>query len=583
MFRLVAPLQPTHLPMSRAEMDSLGWREIDVLLVTGDAYFDHPSHGAAAVGRALVAAGFRTGIVARPDWRSKEPFAALGRPALFAGITAGAVDSTLNNRTADLRLRRTDSYAPGGAGMGRPDLATLVYANRVREAFPGLPIVLGGVEASCRRFAYFDYLSRSIRRSVLVDSRADLLVYGPGERQAVEIATRLAAGTSPLGIPGTARIVRAAVDPPIGAADVELPPFAALLESPRSLVAQAALLERCAGPGFSGRTVQAYPEGLVLCEPPARYRPDDLDRAFALPFSRTAHPAYREPIPALETVRWSVVSHRGCPGGCSFCALAAHQGRAVVARSSGSIEAEIRELARRERFRGTITDVGGPTANAYSARPRDERLCARCERPSCLHPEICGNLSRDHGPLLDLLGDLRALPGVKRVLLASGIRHDLALADPRFVDAVAAAHTGGHLKVAPEHVAPRVLARMRKPAIGAFEEFERRFLEASRRAGKEQYLVPYFVSGFPGCSPKEADAAGDWLRRRGQRLEQVQGFIPLPGTLAAAIYACGVDENGETVDVPGVAERARQKRILLAGGAARAEKRPTRPRPRRGK
>jgi uncharacterized radical SAM protein YgiQ len=557
--------QPSFLPMSRGEMDALGWPELDVLLVTGDAYFDHPSHGVALVGRALVAAGFRTGVIARPDWRSKEPFLALGRPALFAGVAAGAVDSQLNNRTADLKLRRTDAYAPGGAGGGRPDFATLVYANRVREAFPGTPIVLGGVEASCRRHAYFDYASRAIRRSVLVDARADLLVHGPGEQQAVAIAARLARGADLGGIAGTARLVRGAIDPPAGPDDVELPPFERHAQDPAALVAQALRLERCSRPGFRGRTLERYAEGVVVCAPAARYGADDLDRVHRLPFARAPHPSYGAPIPALEPVRWSVVSHRGCPGGCSFCALALHQGRAVVARSPGSIADEIRELAHRDRFRGTISDVGGPTANAYAARIRDERRCARCDRPSCLHPEICGNVARDHGPLLDLLDDLRALPGVRRVLLASGVRHDLALADPRFVDAVAAAHTGGHLKVAPEHVAPRVLSRMRKPEIGAFEEFERRFLEASRRAGKEQYLVPYFVSGFPGCTPGEADAAGEWLRRRGQRLEQAQGFIPLPGTLAAAMYASGVDEHGERLAVPSGAERARQRRILTEG------------------
>jgi uncharacterized radical SAM protein YgiQ len=569
--------------MSRAEMDALGWPELDVLLLTGDAYFDHPSHGVAVIGRVLISAGYRTGIIARPDWRSKEPFQALGRPTLFAGVAAGAVDSTLNNRTADLKLRRTDAYAPGGVGMGRPDFATLVYANRVREAFPGLPIVLGGVEASCRRFAYYDYASRTIRRSVLVDSRADLLVCGPGERQVIDVAARLAAGKGLAGIPGTARITRDALDPPAGAGDVELPPFARFAEDTAALVAQAALLERCARPGCSVRMLQAYPEGTVVCEPAARCAPSDLDRVHELPFSREPHPSYGDRIPALETVRWSVVSHRGCPGGCSFCALAMHQGRAVVARSPASVETEIRELSRRQGFRGTISDVGGPTANAYGALPRDERRCARCERPSCLHPEICGNLARDHGPLMDLLDSLRGLPGVKRVLLASGIRHDLALADPRFVSAVAANHTGGHLKVAPEHVAPETLARMRKPAIAVFEEFERRFIEASRRAGKEQYLVPYFVSGFPGCTPRDADAVGAWLRRRGQRLQQIQGFIPLPGTLAAALYACGVDEKGESVVVPDTAERTRQKKLLL-GGPALSEARkgsPAKPRRRR--
>ena len=552
--------------MSRAEMDALGWRELDVLLVTGDGYFDHPSHGAAAIGRALVAAGFRAGIVARPDWRSAEPLRAMGRPALFVGVTAGAVDSALNNRTADGKPRRTDAYAPGGAGGGRPDFATLVYANRAREAFPGLPIVLGGVEASTRRFAYFDAQSRKVRRSILVDSRADVLVYGPGERQAIEIAERLAAGRGLDGIPGTARLVRGAL-PGVEARDIALPDFDALSEAPGGLVRQALLQERCGNPAFSGRAMQRYAEGVVVCEPPWRYATADLDALSALPFTRDEHPSYAQPIPALETVRWSVVSHRGCPGGCSFCALAFHQGRGVVRRSAASVIAELRQLAGRADFRGTITDVGGPTANAYGASPKELRRCARCERPSCLHPDVCGNVPRDHGALLDLLDACRAVPGVARVFLASGVRHDLALGDPRFVETVAAFHTGGHLKVAPEHVADGVLARMRKPGIRAFEEFERRFLEASRRAGKEQYLVPYFISGFPGCAPRDGDAVGAWLARRGQRLEQVQGYIPLPGTYAAALFACGADETGADIYVPATAERARQKRILIGGGA----------------
>jgi uncharacterized radical SAM protein YgiQ len=315
-----------------------------------------------------------------------------------------------------------------------------------------------------------------------------------------------------------------------------------------------------------------------VCEPPARYEPRDLDALSALPYARAEHPSYGgERIPALETVRWSVVSHRGCPGGCSFCALSFHQGRGVVPRSSASILEEIRALASRPDFRGTITDVGGPTANAFGALPRDPRRCARCDRPSCLHPDICRNLERDHAALLGLLDGCRAVAGVAHLFLASGIRHDLALEDPRFVDAVAASYTGGHLKVAPEHVAPGVLARMRKPAIRAFEEFERRFLEASRRAGKEQYLVPYFIAGFPGCSAREADAVGAWLARRGQRLEQVQGFIPLPGTYAAALYAGGVEERGEPLPTPDAAERARQKRILTG----KEDRAPRKTRPRR--
>jgi uncharacterized radical SAM protein YgiQ len=580
--------QPRYLPMTREEMRSLGWSELDVLLVTGDGYFDHPSHGAAAVGRALVAAGFRTGIIARPDWRSAEPFCALGRPLLFAGITAGAVDSALNNRTAEGKPRRADAYAPGGIGGGRPDFATLVYANRVREAFPDLPIVLGGVEASTRRFAYFDPTSRKLRRSILVDSRSDVLVFGPGELQAIEIAERLGSGRGIEGIAGTARLVRGAA-PGSSASDVALPDFAALEADSAQLLRQSVLLERCGNPAFSGRALQRYAEGLVTCEPPRRYATEDLDALAALPFARMEHPSYAARIPALETVRWSIASHRGCPGGCSFCALSFHQGRGVVPRSAASVLDELRELSRRPGFRGTITDVGGPTANAYGASPRDTRRCERCERPSCFHPEICRNLSRDHGALLDLLDACRAVAGVAHVFLASGVRHDLALADPRFIDVVARAHTGGHLKVAPEHVAPGVLARMRKPGIGAFEEFERRFLEASRSAGKEQYLVPYFISGFPGCTPREADAVGAWLARRGQRLEQVQGYIPLPGTHAAALFACGVDEDGRGLFLPDAAERARQKSILTGGGALRVEekrpapRRPATPRPPRKK
>jgi len=559
--------------MSRGEMDSLGWSELDVVLVTGDGYFDHPSCGAAVVGRALVAAGFRTGIVARPDWRSAEPFRALGRPALFVGVTAGAVDSALNNRTADGKPRRSDAYAPGGEGGGRPDFATLVYANRAREAFPGLPVVLGGVEASTRRFAYFDAQSRKIRRSILVDSRADILVYGPGEKQAVEIARRLSAGKDLGGIEGTARLTRTPFD--ISAAgDVTLQDFQTLIDNPPAFVGQSLLLERCGTKGFAGRTTQRYAEGTVVCEPPMHYGTGDLDSVHALPFARTEHPSYAERIPALETVRWSVISHRGCPGGCSFCALAFHQGRGVVCRSAGSVLAEVRALARRPEFRGTITDVGGPTANAYGVGVRDQERCAHCERPSCLHPEICRNLVRDHVPLLDLLDDCRAIANVAHVFLASGIRHDLALEDPRFIDVVAKWHTGGHLKVAPEHVAKGVLARMRKPQIRAFEEFERRFLEASRRAGKEQYLVPYFISGFPGCTAAEADEVGAWLARRGQKLEQVQSFIPLPGTHAAALYACGVDEDGRPLPIPNAAERTRQKKILLGDAARHPARRP---------
>jgi uncharacterized radical SAM protein YgiQ len=551
------------LPMTCDEMANRGWRELDVLLVTGDAYFDHPSHGVAVIGRVLEAAGYRVGIVARPDWRSVDDFKKLGRPSLFAGVAAGAVDSVVSRFTALGAPRKTDAYAPGGKGGGRPDQATLVYANRLREAFPKLPVVLGGIEASLRRFAYFDSLRGAIRRSILVDSRADILVYGPGEAQTLEIANRLACGRDLGEILGTARLVRDA-SAPRDEGDIELPDFDAVTADPFCLLKQTKRLEWTTRPGFSGRATQRYAEGLVVAEPPQSADTSSLDSIFALEFARSSHPLYAKPIPALETVRWSVISHRGCPGGCSFCALAMHQGRQVLSRSVDSVLEEVTALAKMPGFRGTITDIGGPTANAYGLTNQNPDACRTCRRRSCLHPRICKHLDAGHDSLLGLLEQVSSLPEVKHLFLASGIRHDLALEDPRFIDEVARRYTGGHLKVAPEHVDPEVLKRMRKPRIDRFEAFESRFLEASRRAGKEQYLVPYFISGFPGCTPKQADAVGRWLTKRGQRLEQVQSFMPLAGTSAAAMLACGRDDEGTPIYLPDKKEQKRQKAVLAA-------------------
>jgi uncharacterized radical SAM protein YgiQ len=570
--------------MTPGEMASRGWRELDVLLVTGDAYFDHPSHGAAVIGRVLEREGYRVGIAARPRWRSAEDFARLGRPRLFAGVTAGAVDSSVSNFTSSRARRRNDAYAPGGIGGGRPDQATLVYANRVREAFPGLPVILGGIEASLRRFAYFDAARDRIRRSLLVDSRADLLVYGPGEAAVVEIARRLAAGRDLEGVPGTARLLGAgglSADP----ADIALPDFDRMERDRALLLEQARLLDIAARPGFSARVCQRYAEGTVVTYPSAVTTPAELDRVHALGFAREAHPLYREGIPALETVRWSVISHRGCPGGCSFCGLAAHQGRGVVSRSDDSIIEEVSTLSRMPGFRGTVTDIGGPTANAFGLGRRSPEACLSCARRSCLHPRICRHLDAGHDRLLALLERASGLPGVAHVFLASGLRHDLALRDGRFIDEIARLYTGGHLKVAPEHVARGVLLRMRKPALELFEAFEARFLEASRRAGKQQYLVPYFIAGFPGCTPEEADAVGRWLASRGQRLRQCQIFIPLAGTAAAAMAASGRDEAGAPLFLPDAGERKRQKAVMVGEvkGARRprvASRRPARRTPR---
>ncbi len=542
-------------------MRALGWRELDVLLVTGDAYFDHPSHGAAMIGRVLERAGYRVGIIARPDWRDPESFTQLGRPSLFVGVTAGAVDSLVNNYTAGGARRGEDVYAPGGKGGGRPDLATVVYANRLRQAFPGLPIVLGGIEASLRRFAYFDPVKKSMRRSVLVDSRADLLVWGPGEEQALEVAHRLASGQSLDRIWGT--VQRLPRDASLPEQAVELPSFKQVIEDPRKLLEQALLVEQSGRPFFNHPMYQRYDEGNVLAEPRPEVSGKLLDSYFELPFTRNAHPSYHEPIPALETVRWSIISHRGCPGGCSFCGLAAHQGRMVVSRSDESLLAEARAITRHPEFKGTISDVGGPTANAHRIENTNPEACRRCRRPSCLVPRICKHLQDNQIELVRILGRIGSLDSVRHVFLASGIRHDLALTEPEFIEQVAARFTGGHLKVAPEHVAPGVLELMRKPSIEHFERFERIFAGASGQAGKQQYLVPYFIAGFPGCSPEQADAAGRWLLRRDQRVEQAQIYIPLAGTVAAAMHASGVDQRGNRLYIAGPSEKKRQKTILV--------------------
>ncbi len=558
-------------------MRARNWRELDVLIITGDAYVDHPSFGAAVIGRVLERAGYRVGIVARPRFDGLADFLRLGRPTLFAGVTAGSVDSYVNNFTPHLARRRDDLYAPGGKGGGRPDQATLVYANRIREAFPGLPVILGGIEASLRRFAYLDPVRGKIRRSILVDSRADLLVYGSGEQPVVEIAHRLASGERLEGIPGTARFIPGAAKVP--AAAVTLPHFSEVREDPGRLLDQTRAQEIAARPGFREQMAQRYPEGLVVSEPPIEDGTTDLDLLAELPFAREAHPSYSSGIPALETVRWSIISHRGCPGGCSFCGLAAHQGRGVWARSMDSIVSEAKRLVKTAGFKGTITDIGGPTANAYGISRTAPEACDRCRRVSCLHPKICPHLDTRPSALLALLDKASSLDGIRHVFLASGIRHDMALPHPELIREVARRYTGGQLKLAPEHVAPEVLRLMRKPPIELFEAFESIFLEAGKAAGKKQYIVPYFMAGFPGCTRAAAAQAARFLAARGQVLQQAQTFTPLAGTAAAAMAAAGKDFRGNPIYMPDLQEKRRQKRQLVTpppkrgGGTGRKRKR----------
>ncbi len=627
------------LPTSRAEMEALGWESCDVVLVTGDAYVDHPSFGMALVGRLLEAQGFRVGILAQPDWRSAEPFGALGRPAVMWGVTAGNMDSMVNRYTADKRLRHDDAYTAGGAGGRRPDRAVVVYAQRCREAFPDVPIVLGGIEASLRRIAHYDYWSDKVRRSVLLDAKADLLVYGNGERAIVEIAHRLGAG-EPVetirDLRGTA-FSRAAGPPPDGwteidSREVDTPgavaahpdPYAdptaragaaraetggtcAPAEAPEPvLVPQASLRPRksdrartvirlpdadvVAGdpvlyahasrllhvesnPGNARALVQRHGDrDLWLNPPPLPLSTPELDRLYELPYTRRPHPSYGDAkIPAYDMIRFSVTIMRGCFGGCTFCSITEHEGRVIQNRSEASVVKEI--AAVRDTvpgFTGVISDIGGPTANMYRLHCKSPAIESACRLPSCVYPAICPNLKTDHTPLINLYRKVRAVPGVKKVLVASGVRYDLAATSPEYVRELATHHVGGYLKIAPEHTEDGPLSKMMKPGIGSFEKFKRLFNEATEKAGKKQYLIPYFIASHPGTTDRDMLALALWLKKNRYRADQVQTFLPSPMATATAMYHTGQNplrklrrRGGETVPVPkGIKARRLHKAFL---------------------
>jgi uncharacterized radical SAM protein YgiQ len=561
--------------MSRAEMAARGWDELDVLLVTGDAYVDHPSFGMAVIGRVLEAAGWRVGIVAQPDWTRPDAFGALGRPRLFVGVTAGAMDSMVANYTANKMPRRDDAYTPGGASGKRPNYATIVYTNVVRSLFPGVPVVIGGIEASLRRFAHYDYWKDRVRRSILLDSKADLLVAGMGEAPVLEIARRLDAGEPLHGIPGTVESYPAAGDAAVeilGRA-VEIPPLDEVVASAKRFLEATVALEKATLCNADRRPVaQRQGDRLVVEWPHAPTSTEALDSVYALPYQRRSHPSYAEPVPALAPVQFSVVSHRGCFGGCSFCALSLHQGRRIVSRSAESVLGEIERLTRHPDFHGTISDVGGPTANMYRMTPRDAGQCAHCGRTSCVHPALCRNLRAGAAEHLALLRGALAIAGVKHVFIASGVRHDLIVGSrgesheqDEYLEFLAANVVGGHLSVAPEHVTTGVLTRMRKPSIESFVEFERRFLEVSARLGREQYVMPYFIASFPGSTDGDMAALELFLKQSHRKLRQIQDFLPAPMTLATAMYHSGLDpETMEPIYVARTAsQRARQREALL--------------------
>ncbi|MCC7382986.1 MAG: YgiQ family radical SAM protein [Deltaproteobacteria bacterium] len=584
-----APSEHPFLPVTWAEVEARGWKQLDIVIVTGDAYVDHPAFGPVLIARFLEGRGFKVGIIAQPEWKSAEAFRRLGKPRLFFGVAAGNLDSMLNRLTAQKKNRSEDQYSPGGRTGCRPDRATLVYANRCREAYPDVPIVLGGIEASLRRIAHYDYWSDTVRRSILVDAKADLLVFGMGERPVWEIARRLDAGervADLTDIRGTAYIVgqeRAAAlesAPSRFTTDgktVILPSYEDVSTDKRAYARMAKAFQLETNPGNGRPLFQRHANRGVYFNPPALPLDDGagtgsgapgqiaMDELYDLPFNRVPHPSYSEPIPAYETVKHSIVLMRGCFGGCTFCSITEHEGRVIQNRSADSVLREVRALSRMGDFRGTITDLGGPTANMYRMKCRSEEIESKCRRLSCLHPGVCPNLETDHGPVIELMAKVRAEPGVKNVFIASGVRYDLAERSPEYVSALAQHHVGGQLSVAPEHASPRVLEKMKKPGIESFERFQEMFACASNAAGKEQYEIPYFISGHPGSTLDDMIELALWLKAQGYRPRQVQDFIPTPMSIASAMYWTGLDPMTmeETYTARGLREKKLQKALLL--------------------
>ncbi len=578
------------LPVCRADLEARGWAELDIVIVSGDAYVDHPAFGPPLIARFLEGRGFKVGLLPQPDWHSAEPFRELGKPRLFFGVAAGNMDSMLNRLTAQKKNRSEDQYSPGGRTGSRPDRATIVYAQRCREAYPEVPVVLGGIEASLRRIAHYDYWSDKVRRSILLDAKADLLVFGMGERPIWEIADRLQRG-EPVeqlrDVRGTAYLLgneamkQLEADPARRAADrkpVVLPSYEVVSTSLEAFARMTRDFQLETNPGNARPVVQRHGDRGVYLNPPAFPLEDGqgdatkgrasvpMDELYDLPFNRAPHPMYgRESVPAFEIVKHSVVLMRGCFGGCSFCSITEHEGRVIQNRSAQSVLREIRELRRMGDFRGTVTDLGGPTANMYRLKCKSPDIEAKCRKLSCVHPGVCENLGTDHGPLIELMREVREEPGVKHVFIASGVRYDLAERSPEYVKALAAHHTGGQLSVAPEHVSKRVLEKMKKPGIESYERFQAMFACESQAAGKEQYDIPYFISGHPGSTLEDMVELALWLKKNGRRPRQVQDFIPTPMSMAACMYYTGLDPMKlEPVPVAkGLKEKRLQKALLL--------------------
>jgi len=636
------------LPMSRAEMDQLGWDSCDIIIVTGDAYVDHPSFGMAVIGRTLEAQGFRVGIIAQPDWQSAEPFKALGKPNLFFGVAAGNMDSMINRYTADRKIRSDDAYTPGGEAGKRPDRATLVYTQRCKEAWNDVPVVIGGIEASLRRIAHYDYWSDKVRRSVLADAKADLLVYGNAERAIVEIAHRIAQKKpveSITDIRGTAFMRRTndptaegwfeldstSVDTP-GRIDELISPYQTIEETAADKGASCAtgqagadsdgakpitihrsgklalpprdktvirlpayeqvksdavlyahanrVLHLETNPGNARALVQRHGErDLWINPPPIPLSTAEMDHVFDLPYARSPHPSYADEqgghdgttkIPAWEMIRFSVNIMRGCFGGCTFCSITEHEGRIIQSRSEDSVIREIEEIRDKVKgFTGVISDLGGPTANMYRIGCKSPEIEAACRKPSCVYPGICQNLHTDHGPLIHMYRRARALKGIKKILIGSGLRYDLAIESPEYIKELVTHHVGGYLKIAPEHTEGGPLSKMMKPGIGTYDKFKKLFEQASEEAGKKQYLIPYFIAAHPGTADEDMMNLAVWLKKNGFRADQVQTFYPSPMATATAMYHSNknplkkVTRDSETVDIVRGERRRRLHKAFL--------------------
>jgi uncharacterized radical SAM protein YgiQ len=586
--------------MTSSEVVRRNWDGVDVVFVTGDAYVDHPSFAMALLGRVLESEGFRVAILSQPDWHSCEPWKAFGRPRICFAVSAGNMDSMLNHYTANRKVRNDDAYSPGGAIGRRPDRATMAYCQRAREAFKGVPIIAGGVEASLRRLAHYDYWSDKVRRSILMDAKADLLVYGMGERPIVEIVKRLAAGEKVeqiRDVRGTAFRLGAkeveseqwavgsekgevvcglwtvgcgqfAAHCPLSTdhSTITLPSFESVSTDKAAFAEMTRLIFRETNPYNARRLVQFCGNEAVVVNPPTwPLEQAEIDRVYGLPFVRRPHPSYgKQKIPAFEMIKDSIQILRGCFGGCTFCSITAHEGRIIQSRSEESVLAEIGRMTADPAFRGTISDIGGPTANMYRMNCTRPEKRLKCRRLSCVHPSICPMLGTDHGPLIQLMQAARKQPGVKKVCVASGIRIDLALRSPKYIAEVAKHHTGGLLKVAPEHTNPGVLRLMKKPPIEQFEAFCGQFQKASAEAGKEQYIVPYFIAGHPGSDLNAMIDLALYLKRHGLKPEKVQDFIPGPLDIATCMYHTGLDPmTGKPVYVPKGDKERRMQRALL--------------------